>query len=321
MTTTQLDLRGSSPVRQWSTVILAALVAACLASSPGGCGRLESSGGNDGADGGSDAPLDSGPPELPDDAGTDSAADEAGECGECCTDEDCDDEEPCNGVERCQPEHLMCYAGAAMADGMRCLIDGEEGVCVAQVCEAHGCLDADHDGGHNGAGGLEGVAEFLPGLPGEHPPLRVARRRQAAGSQGEAGRPPIEVESPEHGSSHGHLLPASPPVRAGLGAVLLATRRIERRVGAVDGPRRAAGRQAGARPPRTRSAVVRAERHRPTVEGGLAVLAGGDGHRRRSGLHPMASRSVAAGGVCLGRAGCGVGVSPSLPDVLERPRC
>ena len=54
----------------------------------------------------------------------------------CSTDVECDDGEPCNGEEACDPEHGRCVGGTALADFTQCTTtDGRYASCVDARCD------------------------------------------------------------------------------------------------------------------------------------------------------------------------------------------
>lgn len=79
------------------------------------------------------------------DAGPDGADECTENCEEQCTkDSQCDDHDPCNGVETCDLSVHECKPGAPIADGTAC---GDDKVCHAGVCGSIVCGDGHVDDG------------------------------------------------------------------------------------------------------------------------------------------------------------------------------
>lgn len=61
----------------------------------------------------------------------------------CASDADCSDEDPCNGVEVCDPSTTVCRSGAALDEGTACAAGGVTGICVGPTetrrCAMAGC--------------------------------------------------------------------------------------------------------------------------------------------------------------------------------------
>ena len=68
--------------------------------------------------------------------------------GECLTDPACDDGNPCNGIESCDPVMRVCVMGSALPDGTECGVSPRR-ICVAGACVDSVCGDGivDTDGG------------------------------------------------------------------------------------------------------------------------------------------------------------------------------
>ncbi|MFH1437847.1 MAG: hypothetical protein ABIJ56_19215 [Pseudomonadota bacterium] len=90
---------------------------------------------------------DPGLPDVPDAAPDPDVIEDAGDVPvECYCDQDCDDTEPCNGMERC--EAGQCEAGEPLEDGTPCVSPfGHDGECVDALCIPFGCGDGVLDDG------------------------------------------------------------------------------------------------------------------------------------------------------------------------------
>ena len=82
--------------------------------------------------------------------GTDSVEDPAEEPGECTLSSECDDGNPCNGEETCNPDTGRCAGGVHLADGSVCGT-APRMICLGGACNASVCGDGfvDVEGGES----------------------------------------------------------------------------------------------------------------------------------------------------------------------------